>query len=366
MTNFTIYKAQRASIEHPERCEDALVLLTDDPAHAPVVVVIDGMGGHQRELADGKRLTGQDAALAIAETLRSTLADLPVGINAIPGGEAEQRAISAIGKAHQHVLTEFNEAGELAARQRLGAVMTMVILCEDGKRLLVAQVGDTRAYLLSGDELIQICVDEDNIEYLVRGSQLSARDAEKIGEVLDNYDGVHEPQPSGSVSISGNRFELYQAWRWFLIGNQALNIPAANVVINAVGLHSGDPTPETSRMEVNAGDTLLLCSDGLYKNLSVPEITALLRGQADPAQALLDAAYARSLDDDNQRHTPDDITAIVVQFAPATESSGSEVRSDIPASVPAARVVSGSDTPITSIAPPIANADVPTDPALSE
>jgi len=199
-------------------------------------------------------------------------------------------------------------------RERLGAVLTAVVVCEEGKRLLVAQVGDSRAYLYTDDELIQLCPDEDNIEHLVRRQGLSARDAEKISAVLNTYDGVNEPIIEGTITLGGQVYELYMAWRWFLVGNQALNIPASNVVINSLGTHQEDPIAEKSRIEIGAGDVLLMCSDGLYKNLSEAEIIDGLQNTDDPAKVLGEAALARSKDSANSRKNPDDISVIVVKF----------------------------------------------------
>ncbi|NJR12694.1 hypothetical protein HC776_02170 [bacterium] len=70
----------------------------------------------------------------------------------------------------------------------MGAVATVVIVCEGGERLLVAQVGDTRAYLLSEDEFFQICADEDNVAYLVDNGLLSDDDAFRVTQILNTFD----------------------------------------------------------------------------------------------------------------------------------------------------------------------------------
>ncbi|NJR12693.1 SpoIIE family protein phosphatase, partial [bacterium] len=116
--------------------------------------------------------------------------------------------------------------------------------------------------------------------------------------------GVHEPDAPGTISIQGQRYDLYIAWRWFWAGNAALGIPGGNVVINALGIQADDPTPQTSRMVISAGDTLLLASDGVYKNLNESAITALLT-HADAAERLVKAAVTRSQDAANGRCTPD-------------------------------------------------------------
>ncbi|MBK8035051.1 MAG: protein phosphatase 2C domain-containing protein [Chloroflexi bacterium] len=310
-----VYQYEMASIDHPERCEDAAMTFVGDEDSAPVFAAIDGMGGHQRTLADGRVITGREAALIVRETLVEDLQHLPRDVSADPGGEAQTKAIAAIKRAHDRIRRELNDESEHPLNQRVGAVATVCVVCENGKRLLTAQVGDTRGYLVSGGELLQLCYDEDNIQYLVDQGQLSEEDGATLSEILNSYDGVNEPKLSGTVQIGGNPYELYIAWRWFLVGNTVLKIPAANIVIRTLGVYDDEPTPQVSRIELSEGDRLYLCSDGAYKNLTDAEMLAHILEAGDPAQAIGDAAYARSQSTENRRSTQDDITAVVVDLA---------------------------------------------------
>ena len=281
---------------------------------APVFAVIDGMGGQQHESHDGTLMTGRDASQLVRATLIEDLQRMPADIDASTGGEAEQKVIAALNRAHERIRLELNNGDEYPAGQRVGAVATVVVVCEDGARLLTVQVGDTRGYLLSDGELIQLCPDEDNLEYFVRLGLLSAEDSDRIGTILNTYNGVDEPETEGTVAISGSPYDLYIAWRWFLVGNTVLNIPAANIVINALGVHTDDPIPLKGRIEIAAADTLLLCSDGCYKNLAETEIINGLAQGDTSADDLGAAAFARSQDSSNRRSTQDDISAIVVNW----------------------------------------------------
>ena len=305
--------ASIASIDHTDRCEDATLIYEGDAQTAAVYVVIDGMGGHQYQNDEGEWVTGREAAQMVREVLLEDLARLPYDVSANPGELAEQKAIAALTRANQRIYEYLNGQGKRDLTARVGAVATVVIVCEEGKRLLVAQVGDTRAYLLSEGEFFQICEDEDNIAYLVQSGMIDDDDAYRITQIINTFDGTKEPDAPGTVSIQGQTYDLYIAWRWFWGGNSALGIPGGNVVINALGIQEEDPVPQTSRMEVNAGDTLLLASDGIYKNLNEAEITALLPDD-EAATKLMEAAYARSQDATNRRATPDDISAVVVRF----------------------------------------------------
>lgn len=302
-----------ASVDHLDRCEDALLALQPE-GKAPVFVVIDGMGGHQRTTSSGQRLTGREAAQLIVTDLTEMLSDLPPDVDGAPGGVGEQRMIAALQHANDRVNTELNMSEELPIHERIGAVITAALVCENGKRILTVQVGDTRGYLFTDDELIQLCYDEDNIQYLVDAGMLSMEDGIRIGEVLNHYDGINPPQVTGSVTINGHPFDLYIAWRWFLVGNAPLGIPPSNIVINAMGLSKETLTPQISRIEANPGDILLMASDGIYKNLSDEELIAGLHDPEIPAEKMGEAALKRSQDTTNQRRAPDDISALVVYF----------------------------------------------------
>ncbi len=309
----TIYHYIQASIEHLERCEDAFMIFPGN-GKAPVYSAIDGMGGHQRQTASGEMITGREASQMVRSVLIEDLQHLPADVDGSPGGLAEQRVIAAINRAHQRVYNELNLGGALPLNQCVGAVATVVVVCENGQRLLTVQVGDTRGYLFSIDEIIQLCPDEDNVEHLVRQGALSSEDGSRVTEILNSYDGVNLPKAEGTITIGGQPYELYLAWRWFMVGNSALNIPGANIVISALGIHAANPLPLSSRIEVGAGDKIFLCSDGLYKNLTEAEILAGLQQPGDGATPLGEAAYARSQDRSNRRRTPDDITAIIVEL----------------------------------------------------
>jgi serine/threonine protein phosphatase PrpC len=302
----------RASIEHADRNEDAFLVFEGDGTNASVFAIIDGMGGHQRTTEDGKLITGQDAASTVREVILEDLANMPVDISAEKDGMAEQKLLAAIEHANEEIFMRFNNE-EGTHGKRIGAVATIVIVCENGTRLLVGQVGDTRAYLYSMGDFIQLLEDEDNVSYLVQNAIMSEEDGQKVTEILNTFDGINEPKTEGTINIFGADYDLYMAWRWFIVGNPALHIAGANAVLSALGIDEDCPYPQTSRMEIAAGDILFLCSDGIYKNLSQAEIISYLNSE-NPAQAAGEAAYARSQDNFNRRSTIDDITAVWVQF----------------------------------------------------
>lgn len=303
----------RPSSDHQDHNDD-LILVCQNPGCAPVFAVIDGMGGQRHKSASGGMVTGFDAAKMIHASLKEMLEGLPANVAASTGGLAERLVTEAIITANRRVYNQLNYGEEFPENVRVGAVATVVILCEYGSRLLCMQVGDTRAYMVSRGQLNQISSDEDNIILAVREGIINAEDAARISLVIDTYDGVHDPTVQAVVTINQQEYPLQTAWRWFVHGNRNQNILPGNMVINALGLRLVTPYPQMVRRVVSRNDTLIICSDGFYKNLTPREIIRTLQQADEPAQDLGEAAYARSQDRTNQRSTRDDISLIVVEF----------------------------------------------------
>jgi serine/threonine protein phosphatase PrpC len=306
----------QASVDHLDRSEDA-ILITAVPGCAPAFAVIDGMGGHQHRTAEGALVTGAEAAQAVRAALLDKLADLPAEVSADEGGDGEARLLAAFEAAHGRLYEGLNQGESLPDHRRVGAVLTAALICEGGGRALIGQVGDTRAYLHNGEGLHQLSPDEDNIAFLIRAGVVSAEDGARVAAIINDYDGLHDPKPEGEMVINGQAHRLEEAWRWFLVGNIAMSIPGANVVMNALGIDPEPPRPAMVRAVLAPGATLLLCTDGVHKNLSVPEIRKYLEAgapNADHARLLGEMAFARSRDRANRRSARDDISAIVAHF----------------------------------------------------
>ncbi len=70
--------------------------------------------------------------------------------------------------------------------------------------------------------------------------------------------------------------------------------PQRHLVTQTLG--HGDPVASTARVELRAGDILILCSDGLHDELDDSEMAALLKVNPSPEDAvarLVDAALAK-------------------------------------------------------------------------
>lgn len=211
----------------------------------PLFAVADGMGGH----AAGE--------VASEVAIQSLLAHAPQTAD----GDDLARAVVEANRA------VIRAAREGLGRQGMGTTMTAAIL--EGSRLVIAQVGDSRAYLLHQDRL-----------------QAVTRDHSLMADLIE----------SGQITPE-----------------QAKTHPQRSVITRALG---SDPNtlPDIYEMTVEDGDRLLLCSDGLSGMVDDDLLESTLVRVGNPqkcADTLVDEALAAG--------GHDNVTAIVVDVAAGAE-----------------------------------------------
>lgn len=215
--------------------EDSLIIIP------PLFAVADGMGGHE-------------AGEVASEITVNTLAELaPDHIDA-------EGLTAAVEAANYNVMKAPRQG---VGRDGMGTTLTAAML--EGERLLIAQVGDSRAYLLHNGNLQQITRDHSLMADLIEAGQITPEEAR-----------VH---------------------------------PNRSVITRAIGsdIHM---RPDIYELNVSAGDRLLLCSDGLSTMVSDHAIQAIMRRQEDPqmcADELVNAAL--------ENGGVDNVTVIVVDVA---------------------------------------------------
>ncbi|XLE15139.1 protein phosphatase 2C domain-containing protein [Deinococcus altitudinis] len=222
--------------------QDAGLIL--DLPRGGLFAVADGMGGHA---------AGELAANLALDTLSSSFLN--------GRGLAPERLAEAVQEANLAVLRS-------AVGEYVGMGTTLVAMVIDRAAALIAHVGDSRAYLLRGNELHRLTEDHSWVAEQVR-----------LGHLTENEARNHQ-------------------WR--------------SVVSNALG---GE---ERVRLELyglplRQGDRLLLCSDGLSGVLEEAELYGVLAHQPDP-----DVAVRQLIDLSNAEGGPDNITAIVVDIEQAS------------------------------------------------
>ncbi len=213
-------------------------------ARGPLWVVCDGMGG----AAAGDVASELAAVVVWAEMRESAATAEPVVL--------ARQLRRAVRVANRRV----REQGRREAPLRgMGTTLSAAALA--GSTVLLAQVGDSRAYLLRAGALVQLTRDQSVASALVHAGGMTAE--------------------------------------------EAANVPGAHAILQALGT-ADDVEVALSTAELRCGDRLLLCTDGLYGPLGDDVITELLVAAQEPsaaAEALLAAARARG--------GPDNITAVV-------------------------------------------------------
>ena len=200
--------------------EDSLVVAP------PLFAVADGMGGH----------AAGEVASEIAVNVLAELA--PKDLD---------------GAALEHAVEEANHeiiraARDGRGREGMGTTLTACML--ENERLVIAQVGDSRAYLLHHGKLQQLTRDHSLMADMIEAGQLTPEEAR------------HHPQRS--------------------------------VITRALG---SDPNtrPDMYEINVETGDRLLVCSDGLSSMIEDEQIEAVMRRVPDPqrcASQLVNEAIA--------------------------------------------------------------------------
>jgi serine/threonine protein phosphatase PrpC len=210
----------------------------------PVAAVADGMGGH----------SAGEVASAIAIEELAALGERGPWENETAATDDLKQAIL---RANRRI------RGMAASDRKLnGMGTTLVALLQDGDMVHVANVGDSRGYLLRQGELSQVTVDHSLVQELVDDGRLSPKDAERH--------------------------------------------PQRSVITRALGI---DPEVEfdlfTYKLQV--GDRLLLCSDGLSDVVEPTQIRNVLLRVRSPQKAARQLITVA-----NEQGGPDNITVIVV------------------------------------------------------
>ena len=181
-----------------------------------LLAVADGMGGANK---------GEYASSQLIKTVRNEFINL----------EKEMVNPKKIATWLNKVIGEVNEKLYKLAREKdeykgMGTTLSLCFIVKD--YLITAQVGDSRIYILKDNKMQQLSVDQTYAEYLLHTKKISEKE----------------------VATNKNR----------------------HVLTNAVG------TKKQLNVDINIypyeKEKLLLCSDGLYNNLSHDVIESILKG----------------------------------------------------------------------------------------
>ena len=205
-----------------------------------LLAVSDGMGGHQ---------AGEVASALVVESLLRSMAE---GCDA---GSCDELMEKAAAQANREVW----EASHVAGREHMGATLTAVFVHD--KTAHIAEVGDSRAYLVRAGHVRQVTRDQSYVQFLLDSGGLTPEQAK--------------------------RSEL------------------RNVILQAMGLKP-DVKVALGRLELRQHDCFVLCSDGLTNKVKDDELREVIL-----TSPRLDAACVRLIDLAKSRGGEDNITVIL-------------------------------------------------------
>jgi protein phosphatase len=209
--------------------------------------VCDGMGG---------AAAGEVASQLAVDIIFNKLTE---GEGVPDRDELAHRLVNAVEEAGLQI---FNNARADRTHRGMGTTSTVAALVDD--RLFLAQVGDSRAYVLRGGKLTQVTRDQSLVNQLIEAGQLSEEEAETF---------EHN-----------------------------------NIILQALGT-SETVQVDLTYVDLRRGDTLLMCSDGLSGMIKSDDMLDVLTTAESPDEACVELIKRA-----NDAGGHDNITVIVVRF----------------------------------------------------
>lgn len=225
-----------------EQNQDALLI--DEPLG--LFIVADGMGGHA-----GGGTASRIAVDTIRKTILQAREEEPTMFGS--GAEGEENPLpDVLGHAVEQACAAIFEAAQ-DDRDLAGMGTTVTAVLVDGNSAFVAHVGDSRAYLLRSGHIYQVTQDHSLVAEQLR---------------------------SGAITEEDARNSRYK-----------------NIITRSVGFER-EVLVDLMGLELEAGDAIVACSDGLSNLVEDQEILALVEEEGNEAvERLVDLANERGGDD---------------------------------------------------------------------
>jgi len=208
-----------------------------------LLAVADGMGGHAK---------GEEASKIALNTLTKTI--IPELFGTVSFTELLENGIK---NANQEIL-------EYTAKNPESSGMGTTTVCAlvKGNNIHLANVGDSRAYVISDDEIRRVTKDHSYVQSLIDEGQITEEEAR--------------------------------------------DHPQKNVITKAVGIMES-VEPDTMKLTLDDDESLLLCCDGVIAHLTDEDIHKIICNENNPqnaCQQIVDLA--------NQRGGSDNISLIIL------------------------------------------------------
>ncbi|HML23971.1 MAG TPA: Stp1/IreP family PP2C-type Ser/Thr phosphatase [Aggregatilinea sp.] len=235
-----------------------------------LALVADGMGG---------AVAGEEASRLAVEAVQADFLGEARGsetLDQLTEVEVADKLRYAVRRANRAVINRANDHPEFHG---MGTTLTLAFVRNN--RVVIAHVGDSRAYLVDGHE-------------------------GWINQITDDHSFVEALLASGHISPE-----------------QAAMHPMRNVLYRALG-QVDDTEADFYSRSLAEGDRLILCSDGLTRHLPPAEIAEVAELSDDPeviAQTLIDRANARGGEDN--------ISTVVIVMERAADVEPEEPPSEV-------------------------------------
>lgn len=290
---FSFASFTRASDRHPERNEDTVIV---DQRRA-LAAVFDGVGG-----STAGEVASQLAATVVKEgwkrLLKTQTYEARSNFGPYVNLDAPTILQQLITEAHEQIRSDgakrrASHSRSIWSDDQATTVALAVIVQQkrgQGYRLVYAHVGDSRIYLLHGeDDLKRLTEDDSILTELVKSHELGEMQALRIDQATQEDD---------LSDIERACFQQRNGITQALGDSQSLQVHVAE-------------TP------LHPGDRILLCTDGVHDNLTDAEIADILRkGKRTTARLLVEQALQRSQEDRaSLRAKADDMSAIVITYS---------------------------------------------------
>ena len=214
-----------------------------------VCLVADGMGG---------QAAGEVASKRAIEIVPRELKKYITGV--VSNDETKNIVRRAIVQANEEIMA----MGALDRDLRNMGTTVVMALWRKGPEMFIANVGDSRAYLIRGDQIEQLTVDHSLAQALVDNKTISAAEARE------------------------HRFK--------------------NVLWKYLGSKEVGEGPDVKIVPIKPGDRFLLCTDGLSGPVPDPQLLSFIKDNTD-VQKCADGLGQLALDNGSR----DNVSCIVIE-----------------------------------------------------
>lgn len=284
---FVYSQRSTANERHPMRNEDSLLI----DEMSGLFAVFDGVGG-----SAAAEIASQTAVQASLQAWRRMLREHQKRRKGYTMPEDCQlydlhaMLEQLVLEADEQVRTE---GAQRAGTDDLATTVALAAFCKlpetNNYTMVSAHVGDSRIYLLRGQEhLKRLTSDDGFLTKLIEN------------QIINEYHAFRIDQAMRTNQLTDIEYRYFR-----LRGGitQALGGPVA-------------PTVHINKTTIKPGDRILLCTDGIHDNLTDEEIESILRNnpRTTAARVLVERSRERSHEDYSQtiRAKPDDMSAIVL------------------------------------------------------